>query len=166
MAPRDVLDRIPPYLVEKTLQHAGKDTLEECLGKAETDWLPELLEEHAPFAAHPETLAFMVTPDLDVYCNLGEPMPWWRLGNLDGDGLDAIMQRYERDEVLGLQAMFHVPVSELARAYGRPNSRLLYERDDLITRWLRMWGEERWQTFPTSQEAPADGLASAKLPGR
>jgi hypothetical protein len=140
----DVLSRIPPYLVEKTLQHAGKATLEECLGKAEADWLPELAEADAPFAAYPDTLAFMVTPELDVYSNLGEPMPWWRLGNLDVEGLDTIMRRYVHDEAPGLWANFHVPVSELARAYGRPESRLLYERDDLITRWLRMWAEDRW----------------------
>jgi hypothetical protein len=156
----DVLSKIPPYLVEKTLQHCGQATLEACLGKAEADWLPELLEEDTSLAAYPETLAFMVTPELDVYSNLGEPMPWWCLGNLDEDGLDPIMQRYEQDEVPGLQAMFHVPVSELARAYGRPDSRLLYERDDLITRWLRMWCEERWPTFPTFQEA------KDQLPGR
>jgi hypothetical protein len=78
-----------------------------------------------------------------VYSNLGEPRPAWRLGNLEADGLDAIMERYERDEVLGLQALFHVPISELARAYGRPNSRLLYERDDLIVRWIHIYAEER-----------------------
>jgi hypothetical protein len=35
--------------------------------------------------------------------------------------------------------MFHVPVSELAATYGRPNSRLLYDRDDLIIRWIKLW---------------------------
>ena len=141
----DVLAQIPPYLAQKTLQHFGQETLEDCLGRAEADWLPELLEDDAPLAAHPDILAFMITPDLDVYSNLGEPMPWWRLGNLDEDELEAIMGRYERDEVLGLHALFHVPVSELARTYGRPGSRLLYERDNLIVRWLRMWAEGRWQ---------------------
>ena len=57
----DVLHKIPPYLVEKTLQHFGQESLGACLGKAEADWLPELLQEDAPLAAHPETLAFMVT---------------------------------------------------------------------------------------------------------
>jgi hypothetical protein len=60
--------------------------------------------------------------------------------------MDRIIRRYERDAVPGLQVLFHVPVSELARAYGRPESRLLYERDDLITRWLRMWAEEQYRS--------------------
>ena len=45
------------------------------------------------------------------------------------------MRRFERDEAPGLQAMFHVPVSDLAQAYGRPNGRRLYDRDDLIVRF-------------------------------
>jgi hypothetical protein len=149
----DVLSKIPSYLAEKTLQHCGQATLEACLGQAEADWLPELRQEDVPLAVHPDILAFMITPQLDVYSNLGEPMPWWRLGNLEVDGLDAIMRRYEGDEAPGLQALFHVPVSELARAYGRPSSQLLYERDDLITLWLRMWAEERWHASHIPKEA-------------
>jgi len=133
----DVLDVLPAYLVQKTLAYKDKASLEACLGRAEADWLPELLELDAPLAEMPGTLAFMVTPELDVYSNLGEPSPAWRLGNLRG--LDAILRRFEHDEVAGLQAMFHVPISELARSYGRPESRLLYERDDLITRWIKLW---------------------------
>ena len=43
------------------------------------------------------------------------------------------------DETPGLHAMFHVPVSDLAARYGRPESRLLYDRDDLVLRWLHLW---------------------------
>jgi hypothetical protein len=134
----DVLDAIPGYLAQKTLAYKKKTTLEQCLGRAEADWLPELLSRDEPLAERPGTLAFMVTPDLDVYSNIGEPSPAWRLGNLGTDGLDALLGRFERDEVPGLQAMFHVPVSELAQTYGHPNSRLLYERDDLIIRWIKL----------------------------
>ena len=55
------------------------------------------------------------------------------------------MRCFERDENPGLHASYHVPISELAKAFGRGESELLYDRDDLITRWLRLWGEARWQ---------------------
>jgi len=139
----DVLSVIPEYLAEKTRQHFHAATLEECLGKAERDWMPELLQDDAPYATVPDTLAFMVTPELDVYSNVAEPMPWWRLGNLKTDGLDRIMACFENDEAPGLYANFHVPVSRLAQAYGRRDSQCLYVREDLISRWLRMWGEAR-----------------------
>ena len=135
----DLLAEIPEYLAHKTCAYKHKESLEQCLGRAEADWLPELLPQDASLAQAPATLAFMVTPELDVYSNLGEPTPAWRLGNLRAERLDVILGRFERDEVPGLQAMFHVPVSELAAAYGRSDSRLLYDRDDLIIRWLKLW---------------------------
>jgi hypothetical protein len=141
----DILSALPGYLAEKTLQHRAKPTLTACLGKAERDWLPELLEESRPLASDPDTLGFMVTPDLDVFSNLAEPMPWWKLGNLASDRVEGIMRCFERDENPGLHASYHVPISELAKAFGRGESELLYDRDDLITRWLRLWGEARWQ---------------------
>jgi len=135
----DALAAIPETLAQKTCAHQNKAHLADCLGRAEADWLPELLHQGTPLAEMPATLAFMVTPELDVYSNLGEPTAAWRLGNLRADGLDVILGRYERDEAPGLQAMYHVPVSELAAAYGRPGSRLLYDRDDLIIRWIKLW---------------------------
>jgi hypothetical protein len=56
------------------------------------------------------------------------------------------MHCFEHDETPGLYANFHVPVSQLAQAYGRTDSRYLYTtRGDLISRWLRMWGEAKNQ---------------------
>lgn len=141
----DVLSSIPSYLAEKTKHYLDASTLEECLGKGEIDWIAELSEENEPFATFPPTLAFMVTPELDAYSNLGEPMPWWRLGNLRAEGIDKIMDRYENDKVPGLHVNFHISVSQLAQIYGRKNSQYIYTRDDLILRWLRMWGEDCWQ---------------------
>ena len=142
----DVFASIPDYLAEKTINYMGASTLEECFGKAEKDWIPELSEEDESFATCPPTLAFMVTPELDVYSNLGEPMPWWKLGNLEREGVDRIMHCFENDEAPGLHANFHVPVSQLAHRYGRKDSQYIYTRDDLILRWLRMWGEEHWKS--------------------
>jgi len=123
-----------------------QSTLEGCLGKAEKDWIAELSEEHEAFATFPPTLAFMVTPELDVFSNLGEPMPWWKLGNLKIVGVDKIIWCFENDEVPGLRVNFHIPISQLARTYGRKDSQYIYTRDDLILRWLRMWGEDCWQS--------------------
>ena len=132
----DILAAVPDYLAEKTRRHYGAVSLEGCLGKAEREWLPELSAEDEPLAPYPDALTFMVTPDLDVFSNLGELMPWWRLGNLKMDGIRTVMRRFELDEVPGLYVSHHVPVSQLACTYGRPKSRQLYSREDLILRWL------------------------------
>ena len=139
------LKEIPTYLAEKTKEYTGASTLEECLGMAEMDLVSELVYEYEPFAVSPDTLAFLVTPELDVYSNIGEPMPWWRLGNLRSDDVELIMRRFEYDEVPGLHLNYRVPVALLAHSYGREDSDLLYTRTDLILRWMRLWGENTWR---------------------
>ena len=141
----EALRSIPDYLIEKTMQHHGATMIEECPGMAEQDLVGELERRDEPFATYPDTLAFMITPSLDVYSNIGEPMPWWRLGNLEVDGLDQIMHVYEHDGAPGLRVNFRVPVSQLARKYGRTDSRLLYTEGDLVLRWLHLRGAEQWQ---------------------
>jgi hypothetical protein len=142
---RQDLADLPEYLVAKTLKHFGAGTLEECLGRPEAELLPELRGRTEPPASLPGVLpewpAFRVSSGFDVYTNLGETAPWWRLGNLWQDGLDEIIRRYEADEVPGLQALFRVPVGELAERYGRPEGERLYSPSDLITRWIRLWAQ-------------------------
>ena len=36
-------------------------------------------------------------------------------------------------------------LAERARAYGRPGNRQVYAREDLVTRWVRLWSEGHWQ---------------------
>ena len=144
----EIVSKIPAYLSQKTRQHHRVSSLEECLGKTEGEWIGKLYQEDQPYAVYPETLGFMVTPQLDVFSNIGEPMPWWRLGNLKTDSVETIIHRYENDQVPGLFAHFHIPISELARNFGRQGSHYLYTRDDLILRWLRLWGENTWKNRP------------------
>lgn len=143
----DILSSIPSYLAEKTKIHHDASTLEECLGKAERDWIEELSKANEVFATYPATLAFMVTPELDVFSNIGEPMPWWNLGNLKVKGLDKIIKCFENDGVPGLRVNFHVPISQLSQMYAREGSQYIYTRDDLILRWLRMWCEITGKNF-------------------
>jgi MoaA/NifB/PqqE/SkfB family radical SAM enzyme len=138
----DALRLIPQYLVDKTLRFNDASTLEECVGRSEREWVAALSQHTEPFAAFPEILAFMVTPELDVYSNIGEPRPWWRLGNLKTDGIDHIMRCYETNDVPGLRANFTVPVSVLAQRYGRRDSQRVYGEGEIVLRWLRQWGED------------------------
>jgi hypothetical protein len=141
----DVTSNIPDYLVEKTKAHFGASSIEEALGYAEADLIPQLLDDSQPYAWRPEHLAFMVTPDLDVFSNIAEPMPWWRLGNLKIDGVDGIMRRFESDDTPGMYAHFHVPISTLADTYGQRESRKIYHIGDLKIRLVRQWAQNQWE---------------------
>jgi len=139
----NIISQIPDYLVEKTKRHFGITTIEEAIGYAENDLLPEILCDPKPYSYMPDRLAFMVNSDLDVYSNIAEPMPWWRLGNLGIDGISAIMRRFENDELPGMQANFHIPVSELAKMYGEKGSRKIYKPGDLKSRLIRQWSQRK-----------------------
>jgi len=90
----------------------------------------------------PGGLWFFILPGFDVYTNfMGEMSPAFRLGNLKTDGLAAIIDALENDRPPGLHATFRVPVSELARRFGRPRGRRIYPPGDLKSRWARMYAE-------------------------
>ena len=137
----DALQAIPPYLAEKTLLHFGVDTLSECLGCAEGDVVEQLWDESQPHGGYSAyATAFAVTPQLDVYSNLCEFMPWNTLGNLKSDSLDVIIDRFESNRTPGLYASYCIPLGELAQRYGRKGSSLLHDRWSLADRWIHQWG--------------------------
>jgi len=136
------LAQAPKWLIEQSERYLGHP-----LGASEAELAGSMLsdETSVPSAySYPERLGFYVTADEDVFSNVGELAPWWRLGNLRHDAPGTIIANLEEDRALGLWAMYHVPVSELARQYGRRESRLLYDPGDLRARWLHLWCKERW----------------------
>jgi hypothetical protein len=141
----DVVSQIPNYLVEKTKAHSGASSVEETFGYAENDLIEQLLNDSQPYAWQPEHLAFMVTSDLDVFSNIAELTPWWKLGNLKTDGIGEIMRRFENDDTPGMYAHFHIPISTLADAYGQRDSRKIYKISDLKVRLIRQWAQCQWE---------------------
>jgi hypothetical protein len=137
----DVISQIPTCLVEKTKAHFGALSAEETFGYAENELIERFLNDSQPYAWQPEHLAFMVTSDLDVFSNISELTPWWRLGNLKTDGIGEIMRRFENDEPEGMYAFFHIPISTLADEYGRKDSRKIYKIGDLKVRLIRQWAQ-------------------------
>lgn len=135
----DDLWRIPDYLAEKTLAHFQKSTLEDCLGQSESEQVERLIEKNEPLNDMPD-LAFMVTPNFDVYPNSGEMTEWWKLGNLKTDGIDRVMANYLNDKTVGLRLNHNVPISDLAREFGRPANKQIYGEADLVRRWFKEYG--------------------------
>jgi len=100
-----------------------------------------------------------IIPELDALLALVDQMDLeqrvWQLGHdfeifihMPGPGGEGFRIEHLHPTADALTAMlyanFHVPVSELARRYGRRDSRLLYRPSDLEERWLRLWGEARY----------------------
>ena len=139
----EALARVPKSLLASSRRHLGHGP-----GQAEGDIMESVLIEKPGFPSaysYPDNLGFHITHEWDVYSNMGEMAPWWRLGNLLTEPLDAIIGSFESNRPLGYQAIYGVPAAELAHRYGHPDSRLLYNRGDLLARWARMWCAQRWE---------------------
>jgi len=131
------LDRVPAWLREASEAHLGR-----ALGETERALMARLGADDAPVGGVPPRLWFEVTPDLDVYTNVAAPLLWFRLGNLRQDGVARVVEAFENDHTIGLQAQYHVPLSELARRFGRPRGQRIYSEGDLKARWVRCYCEE------------------------
>jgi len=133
------LERVPRAFLEQSEARIGSP-----IGTPERVLLRSLRDETGPAvrsvseasSGHP--VSFYIAPGFDVYLTFTPVWPAYRLGNLKADGVAAILDAYEHDRTLGQQAMFHTPTSELARRYGRPYGRRLYDAGDLQWRWASL----------------------------
>ncbi len=133
----EVVDMLPEAILAPSMQHFGKEIL----------WQPEseLCQEILQHGDTPTTLEevfsyklwFIITPNWDIFSNIGTLEPWWRLGNLREETIETLFRRLEEDDVLGLQVLLHTPPRELAQQYGDPQGRKIYScRNDLLSLYL------------------------------
>ena len=126
-------------LIPKELLSISREGTD-LLGQPEYLLLAELMKCDAPPDMSVNFPCLAVNADYDVYPNLAEPTKWWLLGNLKIDGIDKIMINYRDEKTPGMRANCNIPIRDLAKAYGDPTSKNLYDRGDLISRFMHQWG--------------------------
>jgi|WetSurMetagenome_2_1015567.scaffolds.fasta_scaffold22063_2 hypothetical protein len=126
---------LPQELLEASRKHLGRH----ILWRTEEELYKSIVtNEQKPPAdegllTQPTRLWFFVTNNWDVFSNVGTLELWWKLGNLKKDSVEAILQRFERDEAPGLDVLYHYPQSKLAEKYGNPQGRKIYSgKEDLL----------------------------------
>jgi len=139
-------DLIDFFIDEDDLAKIPRELLSVCRGGADLWGQPEyaLLEalvcEDAPCGLSANVPSVSVNAGFDVYPNIAEPAEWWRLGNLYADGADAVLKAYRDETAPGMRTNREIPARELARRYGDKKSNKLYQKDDLLSRFLHEWG--------------------------
>lgn len=132
----DDLRAIPPELA--ALSRDGLSTL----GEPESKLLETLRMRETPPEIEPSFPCIAIDVEYDAYPNIAEPTPWWRLGNLKTDGVDAVLKAYRDAAPPGMSANRTIPVAALAQRYGDPAGKRLYHPDDLLCRFMHQWGVE------------------------
>jgi len=112
----------------------------DLLGQPEDTLLDALLANDSPPNISTNIQSIAINADQDAYPNIAEPAPWWRLGNLQEDGVDAILKAYYEETIPGMKANREIPISELTRRYGETCSTRLYDKHDLLCRFMHQWG--------------------------
>lgn len=131
VTPED-LRKIPPRLAASTLRHFGKESLAEVFGSTEQALYARLINDHSTASLAEADPVFYIDSRFNVYPNFTAPSPAWLLGNLKADGIEQVLKTYVNDESLAQHVRKTVPVSELVRAGGDPDSRRLFGRGDYI----------------------------------
>lgn len=138
------LTKIPEYFLDKTKEVLNIDNLENYFGKTERE-LNQELKNYNEYPNLYNDLCFYITGNLDVFSNFAELMPWWKLGNIEIDSIDKIMDNFEKNKNFGLHMNYNVRISKLVKKYGELSDKL-YTKDDLILKYMRMHGEEYWKS--------------------
>jgi len=130
------IDRIPAAMAAQS-----RDGLE-LLGRPESELVAEMLKVSEPVNKWMKHLALEFDSKYNVYTNIAEAADWWKLGNLQTDGADKIMDALINRTAPAMVINKTVPLCELASRYGDPDSSKLYDYDDLICRFFHQWGIE------------------------
>ncbi|MBD5104583.1 MAG: radical SAM protein [Ruminococcaceae bacterium] len=137
----DDLKKIPPKLAEKTLEHFGKQSLSEVFGETEHDLLLKLENDSSVTDFRESSPVFYVDRNFDVYPNVSTPEPFWCLGNLKRDKAERIAENYLENKSAAQNVSVTVPVCELAKKLGNPDSMRLFSKGDyfdyLLNRYCR-----------------------------
>jgi MoaA/NifB/PqqE/SkfB family radical SAM enzyme len=126
ITPEDI-DKIPSKLVDFTLKHWGKSNISEVLGKTEQELYNRLINDSSTMdGIVTDNPLFFIDKDFNVYPNYETPSPWWRLGNLKTDGAEKILAAYVNNSSVAQHTMLTVPIGEMVKKCGNPESMRLF----------------------------------------
>ena len=126
------VDKIPPKLIDFTVEHFGASNILEVLGKPERELYTQLFEDVSTNSIVTNTPIFFVDKDFNVYPNYEMPSSFWCLGNLKIDGTEKILDTYANNLSVAQQAMSTIPICEMVKKCGNFESIRLFDKWDYM----------------------------------
>lgn len=127
------LDKIPDKLVQYALKHFNEPDIKTLFGREERELYSELINDGTTESLGSTAPAVLyIDGSFNVTPNIGVPASQWQLGNLKEQSPEEILSNLARDRSPAQHVRATVPLSELAKACGDPDSRRLFGRGDYI----------------------------------
>jgi len=131
--------KFPQMLVEYSLRHWQANSLEEIYGEPERQLVARLSASGETRSCVEQTPTFFVDKDFNVYPNITTPAPHWQLGNLKTDGAQEVLRRYRNSQSSAQKALLTVPLGEMVKKHGNPDSERLFVESDYIDPIVKKW---------------------------
>lgn len=128
----DDLQKIPQTLVEYTLKHFNRPSIEAVFGKTEQALYEELIHDPSTADYVSETPVFYIDKEFYVYPNISTPSPAWCLGNLKTDRIETILENYVNSKSVAQHTRRTVPLCNIVQSQGDPESQRLFTKGDYI----------------------------------
>lgn len=129
ITPEDV-EKIPTKLIDFSLKHWGISNIMEALGEPEKDLYNQLIDDSSTGNIVTDSPVFFIDRDFYVYPNYETPSKEWCLGNLKTDGAEQILSNYINHNSIAQYILYTVPISEMVKKFGNPESMRLFGKWD------------------------------------
>lgn len=126
------LCRIPRKLIDATLKHFNKNSIEDVFGISEKMLISELLNDKTTMSLVSASPVFYIDSNFNVFPNYTQPSEWWCLGNLKTNGAEVIMDKYMNNRSKAQNYISNVTISEMVSLYGNFESKRLFTKEDYI----------------------------------
>ena len=126
----ETLDLMPPLLTALSLKHWKAKSLRKVFGETEQALYQKLSRSKSTRSFVTSKPYFNIDYNWDVYPNDGGDFPQWCLGNLKRDGAQVIVECYRGETSPAQAARRNIPLGEMVRACGDPESPRLFDRGD------------------------------------
>lgn len=145
---QDDLKKIPPLLSEYTLKYFHANSLNDIFGQTEQDLYQKYIKNTSTGSYVVDTPVLFIDNAYNVYPNISTPAPYWCLGNLKESSAEEILQNYLTGKSVAQTIRQEIPLSEIVKQYGDPNSMRLFGKKDYVTFLLNQYCERKHENSP------------------
>lgn len=137
----DDLKKIPPLLTDYTLKHFHADNLNEVFGQTERELYRKLIADTSTGSYVSDSPVLYIDSAYNVYPNISTTAPYWCLGNLKESSAEEILRNYLSGKSTAQTVRREIPLCEIVKRCGDPNSLRLFGKQDYIAYLLNQYCE-------------------------